>query len=119
MKLLSSLTIAAMLSLAPATSFAKDKKQTGPEVVEIADISIGLSGLVCEFCSIALNKMFKKRDEVRGTYVDLNTKVMSIALSEGSSLENDTIVSLVKKAGYSTTKITRKDGSEYVPPAKS
>ncbi len=119
MKLLSSLIIAATLSLAPTISFAKDKKMNGPEVVEIADISVGLSGLVCDFCSIALNKTFKKRDEVRGTYVDLDTKILSIALSDDAALENDEIMKLVKKAGYSTTKITRKDGSEFIPPAKS
>lgn len=120
MKFMTSITLAAMLSLAPAASFAKDKvkKMNGPEVVEIADISVGLSGLVCDFCSLALNKTFKKRDEVRGTYVDLDTKILSIALTEGASLENEAIIKLVKKAGYSTTKITRKDGSEYVPPAK-
>lgn len=119
MKRLSSLIIAATLSLSPATSFAKDKKMNGPEVVEIADISVGLSGLVCDFCSIALNKTFKKRDEVRGTYVDLDTKILSIALNEGAALKNDEIMKLVKKAGYSTTKISRKDGSEFIPPARS
>ena len=119
MKLFTSLTLAAMLSLAPAASFAKDKKMNGPEVVEMADISVGLSGLVCDFCSIALNKTFKKRDEVRGTYVDLDTKILSIALSEGAALDNDDIMELVKKAGYSITKIARKDGSEFIPPAKS
>lgn len=108
-----------MLSLAPAASFAKDKKMNGPEVVEVADISVGLSGLVCDFCSIALNKTFKKRDEVRGTYVDLDTKILSIALSEGADLDNESIMKLVKKAGYSTTKIARKDGTEFIPPAKS
>ena len=119
MKLFTSLTLAAMLSLAPAASFAKDKKMNGPEVVEMADISVGLSGLVCDFCSIALNKTFKKRDEVRGTYVDLDTKILSIALSEGAALDNDDIMELVKKAGYSITKIARKDGSEFIPPKKS
>ena len=119
MKYLSSLIIAATLSLAPAVSFAKDKKMTGPEVVEIADISVGLSGLVCDFCSIALNKTFKKRDEVRGTYVDLDTKILSISLSDGARLANEDIIKLVKKAGYSTTKISRKDGSEFIPAAKS
>ena len=43
--------IAAALSFAPSVSFAKDKKMNGPEVVEIADISVGLSGLVCDYCS--------------------------------------------------------------------
>ena len=119
MNYLSSLIIAATLSLAPAASFAKDKKMTGPEVVEIADISVGLNGLVCDFCSIALNKTFKKRDEVRGTYVDLDTKILSISLSDGARLANEDILKLVKKAGYTTTKISRKDGSEFIPPAKS
>lgn len=119
MKLLSTLTIAVMLTMAPAASFAKDKKMNGPEVVEVADISVGLSGLVCDFCSLALNKTFKKRDEVRGTYVDLDTKIMSIALIDGSNLANEEIVKLVRKAGYSTTKIMRKDGTEFIPPAKS
>jgi len=119
MKLLSSLMIAATLSLAPAASFAKDKKVSGPEVVEMADISVELSGLVCDFCSFALNKTFKKRAEVRGTYVDLDTKILSIALTEGKTLENDQIIKLVKKAGYSTTKISRKDGREFSPSGKS
>jgi len=119
MKLISTLTIAALLALAPAASFAKDKKMNGPEVVEIADVSVGLSGLVCDFCSLALNKTFKKRDEVRGTYVDLDTKTMSVALVKDAVLSNEQIIKLVKKAGYSTTKITRKDGSEFIPPEKS
>ena len=119
MNYLSSLIIAVTLSLAPAVSFAKDKKMTGPEVVEIADISVGLNGLVCDFCSIALNKTFKKRDEVRGTYVDLDSKILSISLNQGASLANKDILKLVKKAGYTTTKISRKDGSEFIPPAKS
>ena len=119
MKKLASLLIAATLSLTPAASFAKDSKMSGPEVVEVSDISVGLNGLVCDFCSIALNKTFKKRDEVKGTYVDLDTKVLSIALTDGAKLSNSDIVKTVKKAGYTTTKITRKDGSEYIPPTKS
>jgi len=121
MKLISTLTIAALLAFAPATSFANDKvkKMNGPEVVEIADISVGLSGLVCDFCTLALNKTFKKRDEVRGTYVDLDTKTMTVALVKDAVLSNEQIIKLVKKAGYSTTKITRKDGSEFIPPEKS
>ncbi len=119
MRLFSILALAAMLAFSPAISFAKDKKMEGPEVVEISDISVGLNGLVCDFCSIALNKTFKKREEVRGTYVDLDTKVLSIALTENMDLKNADIVEIVRKAGYTATKITRKDGSEFIPPSKS
>jgi len=119
MKLIKSLVIAAMIGATPTVAFAKDVKLKGPEVVQIADISVGLSGLVCDFCSIALNKTFKKRDEVRGTYIDLDTKIMSVALVEGQALDNETVISLVKKAGYSVTKIARKDGSEFIPVPKA
>lgn len=120
MKLIKTCVIATMLSAAPVTSFAKDKKMNGPEVVEIADISVGLNGLVCDFCSLALNKTFKKRDEVRGTYIDLDTKTLSVALSAGSKLANEQIIELVKKAGYSVTSIEHKDGTNaYTAPKKS
>lgn len=119
MKLLKSLMIAALLTAAPTHVLAKDKKMNGPEVVEIADISVGLNGLVCDFCTLALNKTFKKRDEVRGTYVDLDTKTLSVALAADKGLDNDTLIKLVKKAGYSVTAISRKDGTDaYTAPKK-
>jgi len=122
MKVLKSLIIAALIGVVigatPVMAFAKDKKLNGPDVVAIADISVGLNGLVCDFCSLALNKTFKKRDEVRGTYIDLDTKTLSVALAQDQNLDNDTVISLVKKAGYSVTKIARKDGPEFIPSQK-
>lgn len=114
MKLFQTMTIAAMLALA-TPAYAKDKKLQGPEVVEIADISVALNGLVCDFCSIALNKTFKKKDAVRGTYVDLDSKVLSIALKEAGELTRDEIIETVRRAGYTATKITYSDGTIFVP----
>ena len=120
MKLLQSIVIAVLLTTAPAHVLAKDKKMNGPEVANIADISVGLNGLVCDFCSLALNKTFKKRGEVRGTYIDLDTKTLSVALVPDKTLDNDTLINLVKKAGYSVTAISRKDGTNaYTAPEKS
>lgn len=114
MRILTSFIIGAALCLSPAAGFAKEKKMEGPDVVEIADIWVGLNGLVCDFCSIALNKTFKKQEAVRGTYVDLDTKTLSIALNDGADIENDQIVELVEKAGYTATKIKRKTGEEII-----
>jgi len=119
MKYIIPFIVAMMLTSMPVNSYAKVKKLKGPQVIEIADISISLSGLVCDFCSIALNKTFRKRDEVRGTYIDLDTKIMSVALIPDASLSDEQIIELVKKAGYSTLKITYKDGREFIPPPKS
>ena len=119
MNMFKSLAIAVLISTAPMSALAKDVKLKGPEIVAIADISVGLNGLVCDFCTLALNKTFKKRDEVRGTYIDLDTKTLSVALADNQTLDNEAVMSLVKKAGYSVTKIARKDGSEFIPPVKT
>ena len=119
MNMFKSLAIAVLISTAPMLALAKDVKLKGPEIVAIADISVGLNGLVCDFCTLALNKTFKKRDEVRGTYIDLDTKTLSVALADNQTLDNEAVMSLVKKAGYSVTKITRKNGSEFIPPVKT
>ena len=119
MNMFKSLAIAVLISTAPMSALAKDAKLKGPDIVAIADISVGLNGLVCDFCTLALNKTFKKRDEVRGTYIDLDTKTLSVALADNQTLDNEAVMSLVKKAGYSVTKIARKDGSEFIPPVKT
>ena len=85
MNMFKSLAIAVLISTAPMLALAKDVKLNGPEIVAIADISVGLNGLVCDFCTLALNKTFKKRDEVRGTYIDLDTKTLSVALADNQT----------------------------------
>ena len=50
--------------------------------------------------------------------MDLDSKTLSVVLTDGAFLSNDQLMELVKKAGYSTTKITRKDGDEFIPAGK-
>lgn len=111
MRILKTLMIATMLSGGASTAaFAGETpaKLEGPAVAQAADISVGLKGLVCDFCSIALNKTFKKDKAVAATYVDLDTKTLSIVLNADKDLTDSQIEKLVKKAGYNVTNITRK-----------
>lgn len=115
MKLMKTTLIAASLVLTPIAmapvSYAADKVEMEPaQIVESADISVGLNGLVCDFCSIALNKTFKKNKNVAATYVDLDAKKLSVVLKDGKTLSDEEVTKMVKKAGYSVTEITRKDG---------
>lgn len=112
MRILKTVIIAAMLSGASTAAFAGEPpaKLEGPAIAQVADISVGLKGLVCDFCSIALNKTFKKHASVKATYVDLDTKSLSVVLKDGASLDDALVTKLVKKAGYSVTEITRKAG---------
>jgi cation transport ATPase len=109
------LTLTLILALAaPLTAHAKDKtsKRPAAEIVAQADVSVGLSGLVCDFCSIALNKTFKKKAEVAATHVDLDTKKLSVMFKAGANLDDAAIEKLVKKAGYNVTGITRKQATQ-------
>lgn len=112
--------IALALAFTPAAAAKpKVKKMSGPELVQVADVSVGLSGLVCDFCAIALNKTFKKRKEVSGTYVDLDTKTLSVTFYDGTTLDDGTIAKLVERAGYNVTGITRKGEAIMAQPANS
>lgn len=97
---------------------AEDTEATGAALVHTAEIHKALEeggepivvdvlGVVCDFCAKAMNKTFGKRDEVAATYVDLDTKTLSIVLTPGASLSDEDIEKLVKKSGYKTSAIRR------------
>ena len=102
--------ILAAISLSAPDAFARQTAEEAAQIKETANITVGLNGLVCDFCSIALNKTFKKHEAVKATFVDLDTKSLSIVLKDGASLTDPEVTKLVKKAGYSVTDIARKAG---------
>ena len=111
--------IAIALLCTPAAAFAKDNEVSKHQITERSDITVGLKGLVCDFCTLALNKTFKRHKAVASTHVDLDNKLLSVELNEGQTLSDKDIIKMVKNAGYTVTNITHKDGREFTPPEKS
>lgn len=101
------------LVLPTAPTYAAPSQDEAAQIMASADITVGLSGLVCDFCSIALNKTFKKQDGVSATYVDLDTKTLSVILKSGTTLDDAQVTKLVEKAGYSVTDIARKSNDTH------
>ena len=66
-------------------------------------------GAVCDFCAKAMNKTFGKRDDVAAVYVDLDTKTLNLVMTPGTTLNDETLHKLVKKAGYKIDTIARGD----------
>lgn len=64
-------------------------------------------GAVCDFCALAMNKTFSKRDEVAAVHVSLDEKTLNLILNPGSEMDDETLRSLVKKAGYKVDVIDR------------
>lgn len=112
MSIIKSLFIASALTaaaLAAPTAYANPSAEEIANIKAKADITVGLNGLVCDFCSIALNKTFKKHEAVAATYVDLDTKSLSVVLKEGAALNDAEVTKLVEKAGYNVSGIERKE----------
>lgn len=93
----------------------------GPALTRTEDIESALArggepivadvlGVVCDFCALAMNKIFGKREEVAAIYVDLDTKALSLVLVPGASMSDQTIADLAVQAGYRIADVRR--GSE-------
>lgn len=94
---------------------------SGPALTRTEDIESALAqggepivadvlGVVCDFCALAMNKIFSKREEVAAMYVDLDTKALSLVLVPGTSMSDQTIADLAVQAGYRIADVRR--GSE-------
>ena len=66
-------------------------------------------GVVCDFCALAMNKIFSKREEVAAMYVDLDTKALSLVLAPGATMSDETIADLAVQAGYRIAAVRRGD----------
>lgn len=83
----------------------ESSKPDGEGVGEI--VTIKAKGLVCDYCARALEKVFMKRPEVQGLAVDLTTKIITIRLKDGQTLDDKTLRDLVTKAGYNIESVER------------
>lgn len=70
-------------------------------------VQVQVNGLVCDFCARSLEAKFGERPEVASIEVNLDTKIISIALNEGKDIDDATIRATVTDAGYDVVAIDR------------
>lgn len=70
-------------------------------------VTVQVNGLVCDFCARSLEATFGKRPEVASIKVDLDTKLISIALNDGQNIDDTTIRETVIDAGFDVVAIER------------
>ena len=68
---------------------------------------VDVLGVVCDFCAIALTKIFKQQKEVAATHIDLNKKTLSLVLFANSDLTDEKIADLAVQAGYRISGVRR------------
>jgi len=71
-------------------------------------VTIHVNGMVCSFCSQGLTKKFKGEPMVSQVNVNLDKKVVTVALKhDAGELTDEKITDLISSAGYQLEKIER------------
>lgn len=91
------------------SAMAQDEPVTA--MTSDASITAKVNGLVCDFCAQALRKVFKKEEAVNNILVDLDKGHVLIALKPGQTLEDERVMKLIRKSGYSLVSIERNGGA--------
>jgi len=71
------------------------------------EINVDVSGLVCEFCAVTIEKNFKEKGEIEEVNVDLDQKKVFITFKDGKDLSDEEIDDIIKNNGYNVVKINR------------
>jgi len=77
----------------------------GPAQAE--EVVATVKGLVCSFCAQGIKKTFAKHPAVLETKVDLESKLVTLTLKDGSRVPDEEIEKLITDAGYAVLKIER------------
>lgn len=70
-------------------------------------VQVKVSGMVCAFCAQGIKKAFGEREEVSQVEVDLDSKIVSLELKEGKSIEDKELETIIKDTGYNLVEIKR------------
>jgi cation transport ATPase len=99
MRLSSAILAALLLSAAgPAQPAPAPAAQT---------VTVGVHGLVCDFCARSIEAMFRRRKDVASVHVDLARGEVRLALRPGATLSDAELTRLMRDSGYAVSGIAR------------
>lgn len=64
-----------------------------------------VSGMVCAFCAVGIEKRLKALEATREIYINLGRKVVAVELREGAVVSLDRIAREIREAGYDVRSI--------------
>lgn len=70
-------------------------------------VAVEVNGLVCDFCARAIEKVFRKKEEVANIGVNLDAGKISITMNDNQSIDDETLTQLITDSGYDVVKINR------------
>ncbi len=79
--------------------------------VQATTIEMNVNGLVCAFCAQGIEKQLRKFPATAEVLVNLEHKLVAVALKDGQDIEDADLRRALTNAGYSVKTINRTDAS--------
>lgn len=74
-------------------------------------IEMDVNGLVCAFCAQGIEKTLKKFPATEAVFVSLEHHIVAVQLKEGTDIDDATLRTAIKDAGYTIVAIRRSDAT--------
>lgn len=95
MKIIKTLTVAALLALS--------------SVVSAETIEVEVNGLVCAFCAQGIEKTLRAFPATDDVFVSLEHRLVAVALKPGQTLDEAALKKAITEAGYTAVAVTYSD----------
>lgn len=69
------------------------------------DVNVSVTGLVCDFCARALEKVFGREEAVSNIVVDMDEGMVKVSLKTGQSMSEEKMIQLITESGYNVESI--------------
>jgi copper chaperone CopZ len=84
---------------------------TPPAFASSKTVRIEVNGMVCAFCSAAIEKKLKAMPDTQAVYVNLDKKIVALELKDGKSANLEAVKAQVIDAGYDVRAIAETNQS--------
>jgi copper chaperone CopZ len=85
---------------------------SSPSYAAGTSATVNVSGLVCDFCARAIEKVLGKQDSIEAVTVDLDAKTIVLNFKDKQNIDDLKITELVTNAGYKVVSIIREKGTK-------
>ena len=75
-------------------------------------VKINVNGMVCDFCARATEKVFGKQEAVDKIAVNLTDKLITLAMKDGQTMDDQAITKLINDSGYALVSIQREEATD-------
>ena len=79
-----------------------------PAAAQAETIVAKVNGMVCALCVTGIEKSFKKVAAVDAVNVDLETKLVTVQVKAGASIDDAKVTETIVNAGYAVVGIERR-----------